>query len=146
MPCKVMALKYKFLLAHPKNCQDRVGLEIHPTLWVLLAGVRLKAVEPPQLWVGLFWLRFQLPQPASQQFLAQHEQLYLHPWLIQRSCLRLGVQGVRRETQIRSAQFLVMPWLHDIMSHSLISHKCWDTTISQQLHGFLPFFLLIKLV
>ena len=47
--------------------------------------------------------------------------------------------------EIGDAQSSVTPRPRYVTSHSLIGHKCWDTTISQQLHGFLPFFLQIRI-
>ena len=42
------------------------------------------------------------------------------------------------------AQSSVTPRPRYVTSHRLIGHKCWEITISQQVDGFLPFFLKIK--
>ena len=42
------------------------------------------------------------------------------------------------------AQSSVTPWPRYVTSHSLIHHKSWNITISQQLHGFPSFFLYLR--
>ena len=49
------------------------------------------------------------------------------------------------ESDSGDAQSSVTPRPRYVTSHSLIGHKYWNITISQQLHGFSPLFLQIRI-